>query len=112
MLASKWAVRLGATAVMLLGVAPYVHAKAICDGKVALIDYWECDGTPAGAVGKCVLWGIDKNADGKWDDGDEFKISYDGGSESMTYDKACFKSHCDHPPQCTGNTSFQETVMR
>ena len=107
MLASKRSMHISAIAMMLLSVAPYVHAKAICDGKTAVVDNWVCDGAPAGAIGKCTLLGIDKNADGKWDDGDEFAIIFEGGSETgMTYNKACFGSHCDHPDKvsCPGNS--------
>ncbi|WP_043596592.1 hypothetical protein [Chromobacterium violaceum] len=70
--------------------AAAAHAAAICNGKWALVTTYACDGSPMYGEAKCVLVGRDKNQDGKWDEGDEFKVRFeDEPWADITYQKAC-----------------------
>ncbi|WP_434633655.1 hypothetical protein [Chromobacterium sp. CV08] len=85
---------------MLMGTSA-AHAAAICGGKWALITTYTCDGSPLYKTAKCILVGRDKNQDGKWDDGDEFKTRFeDEAWQSVDYAKACTGDNahlCDKP---------------
>ncbi|MFB9158252.1 hypothetical protein [Chromobacterium violaceum] len=92
-----------------LTVAAIAHAGAICDGQWALITVYTCDGGPMGGTSKCILLGRDANLDGKWDEGDDFRIRLeDGPWEKADYAKACSDRNahlCDRPEkaQCLKN---------
>ncbi|MBP4045536.1 hypothetical protein [Chromobacterium violaceum] len=97
---------MGMAAVMVVTIA---HAGAICDGKWAFITVYVCDAGPMGGTSKCMLLGRDANLDGKWDEGDDFRIRLEDGSwEKADYAKACSDRNvhlCDRPEkaQCLKN---------
>ncbi|WP_434627693.1 hypothetical protein [Chromobacterium sp. CV08] len=81
---------------MVMGISA-VHAAAICDGKWAFIMTYTCDAPPTDGETKCLLIGRDKNQDGKWDEGDEFKIKFeDEAWKDVSYEQACTGGNAHH----------------
>lgn len=80
------------------------QTNAICGGKQALIDFYQCDLGPIGSGGYCILVGYDRNGDNKWSSADNNFTIDDGSKHSVTYDQVKNLSNIKNNTfkQCSG----------